>query len=248
MTPTVYLVTEANLGIGLEIVTQLASRPSSIIFACAHNPNSATALHKLAAVHPERVHIAKLTSGSAEDIATVIETIRKVVGRLDVVIAIANDELRTERLREHDDVDVVCLHRTLFLQILPLLRLRGGGRYKSSHTTKYEPPSSPPKFIVVSSSVAVNFLVRKVHSEHGDDGLVTFTVCPGPVNTDLLNFNRTKARSDTVDMPNYFDGAAQEHSVNGILRVLSLLRVVGTATRDTHGGRFFDYAGVCLPW
>ena len=106
-TPTVYLISGANRGIGafppyhfilaakrlthtpkgLGIVTALAARPDTIVFAGARNPSGATALANLAQAHPENVYTVQLTSGSRADNETAVKEIQRVVGRLDVVIA-----------------------------------------------------------------------------------------------------------------------------------------------------------------
>lgn len=48
----VYVIIGASKGIGLEIVTQLASRPSTIIYAGVRSPKSATQLNNLSNSNP----------------------------------------------------------------------------------------------------------------------------------------------------------------------------------------------------
>ena len=106
MSPTVYLLTGANRGIGeafvpfpisprpsndilpgLGLAKQIAARPDAIVFAGARNPAQATDLHALAIAHPERVHILNVISADRANNDAAIEEIRRVAGRLDVVIA-----------------------------------------------------------------------------------------------------------------------------------------------------------------
>ena len=103
--PTVYLVSGANRGIGMQsaasaaegahanalpglaIVTLLASRADAVVFAGARNPDGADKLHALAKAHPGRVHIVKLVSADRANNDAAVEEIKRTVGRLNVVIA-----------------------------------------------------------------------------------------------------------------------------------------------------------------
>ena len=77
----------AELLIGLELVTQLATRPDAIVFAGARDPARATNLQALAKSHPDRFHVVKLTSADKEDNIAAVEEVKRVAGRLHVVIA-----------------------------------------------------------------------------------------------------------------------------------------------------------------
>ena len=115
MPPTVYLVSGANRGIGtsypspsvlpsphhpplshshlislpigLSLVTLLAARPNTIVFAGAREPARATDLQALATAHPNRVYPVKLISADRASNIGAAEEIKKVAGKLDVVIA-----------------------------------------------------------------------------------------------------------------------------------------------------------------
>ncbi|KAL1724384.1 hypothetical protein EV715DRAFT_260240 [Schizophyllum commune] len=87
MSPTVYLLTGANRGIGLGLAKQIAARPDTIVFAGARNPDRATDLHALAAAHPGRVHVLKIVSADRASNAAAVKEVKRVAGRLDVVIA-----------------------------------------------------------------------------------------------------------------------------------------------------------------
>lgn len=89
-TPTVYLVSGANRGIGargLGLVTVLAERANTIVFAGARNPAAATKLHDLVEAHPGKVHVVKLVSANRRDNEAAIAEVKRLAGRLDVVIA-----------------------------------------------------------------------------------------------------------------------------------------------------------------
>jgi NAD(P)-dependent dehydrogenase (short-subunit alcohol dehydrogenase family) len=65
----------------------LAARPDTIVFAGAREPEAATELKALAKSHPGALHVVKLTSANEADNRAAVEEIKKVAGRLDVVIA-----------------------------------------------------------------------------------------------------------------------------------------------------------------
>ena len=103
--PTVYLISGANRGIGLltsfmlplsvthsyspglTLVTELAKRRDTIVFAGAREPTSATELNKLASAHPGKIHIVPLVSADKVNNLAAVQTIRETAGKLDVVIA-----------------------------------------------------------------------------------------------------------------------------------------------------------------
>lgn len=72
---------------GLGIVTALASRDDTIVFAGARNPPAATDLHALADKHPGKVHVVKLVSSDRAGNEDAVSQIKAIAGRLDVVIA-----------------------------------------------------------------------------------------------------------------------------------------------------------------
>ncbi|KAI4294027.1 NAD(P)-binding protein [Schizophyllum commune Loenen D] len=84
---TIYFVTGANRGIGLSIVTALSARHDAVVFTGARDPSRANDLSALARAHPDRVHVIKVVSADKENNEAAIEEVKRVTGRLDVVIA-----------------------------------------------------------------------------------------------------------------------------------------------------------------
>jgi NAD(P)-dependent dehydrogenase (short-subunit alcohol dehydrogenase family) len=160
--------------------------------------------------------------------------------------------------------------------------------------------SSPsPKFVVISSQAggieiggsmpisnlpyglskaAVNFLARKLHTDHASDGLselcddlmcnkvsshhiltsvVVFPICPGAVDTDM-----GKSQLPCILLliwPNLVFSAQEfrkrlEGNPGGFEfksvddTVKYLLQVVDNATRDGQGGKFMNFDGKVNPW
>ncbi|KAL1679595.1 hypothetical protein EV122DRAFT_209541 [Schizophyllum commune] len=247
MSPTVYLVTGANRGIGFAIVTALAARPDRVVFAGARDLSRADSLHALANAHPERVHVIKVVSADKEDNKTAIEEIKRVAGRLDVVIANAGIgdsyekalEVPTEQMVRHFEINTNG-PLVLFQAAYPLLR--------GSKTPKFVTISSALGSIALAgqmaldvyaygaSKAAVNWVMRKFHHDFPD--MVIFPISPGRVLTDMA---QAASKDDTPEqraMRAAFPAITPEESARGILEQVDI------ATRETHGGQFVDVEGL----
>ncbi|EJU05862.1 NADP-binding protein [Dacryopinax primogenitus] len=246
MSPTVYLVSGANRGIGLGLVTSLVARPDVVVFAGCRNPAGASDLTTLASKYPSKLHIVKLTSCDEVDNKAAVEEIRNVVGRLDVVISNAGIgnffgqalETPPEKMDEHFHVNVTGT-LVLFQATYALL--------------KASTPS--PKFVCISSmggtigsgarfpggllaygasKCALNYLAVKLYFEH--EGLICFPIHPGELKTDMSNFAKQHPLLDLMEaMP-------VDEGVKGILDVID------HATRKPDGLGFVSYDGTALPW
>ncbi|KAI5892428.1 NAD(P)-binding protein [Schizophyllum commune H4-8] len=247
MAPTVYLVSGASRGIGLAIVTQLSSRPDVIVFAGARDPARATNLQALAKSHPGRFHILELTSPDKANNIAAVEEIKRVAGRLDVVIANAGIgnafesalELRTEDMIRHFEVNTNGA-LVLFQATYPLL--------KESKTRKFVTVSSGLGSIALAgqmpvlmypygaSKAALNWVTRKLH--HDFPEFVIFPINPGAVLTEgaLAVNERAPGMKEMLEASPAPISA--EESARGTLEQIDL------ATRETHGGQFVDYTGL----
>lgn len=88
-----------------------------------------------------------------------------------------------------------------------------------------------------ASKAALNFLTVKAHTEH--ENLCAFVCSPGLVMTDMTN----KAMSHP-DLPR----PPEEYIVDVEESVAGMIKVISSATRATHGGKFIDYKGQTVPW
>ncbi|EJU05877.1 NADP-binding protein [Dacryopinax primogenitus] len=173
MSPTIYLVSGSNRGIGLGPVTQLAARPDTIVFAGVRDPGKATSLQALAAQHPKTFYVIPLISADEANNANAISQIQSITGRLDVVAL------------EHQRVNYIG-PLVLFKAAWPLLE-------KGEHP-KFGIISSLAGSIAVgagldsgllaygASKAAVNYLAGKIWQEHKN--LVVVPINPGGVATD----------------------------------------------------------------
>ncbi|KII92800.1 hypothetical protein PLICRDRAFT_134710 [Plicaturopsis crispa FD-325 SS-3] len=246
---TVYLISGASRGIGLGFVSALARRENAVVFAGARNPSSATQLQSLAKEFPSKVHVVKLTSGDKADNEAAVAEVKRVAGKLDVVIANAGIsdapgrvlKVSAEAMSRHFDVNVNGT-LVLFQAAYPLL--------KESPKPKFIPVSSgsgsitggpPMKMWVVAygaSKAALNFLAREIHVEHED--LICFPICPGPVKTDMAAPALAEAEG--------FEGASKFSWQTVDESVARLLKIIDNATRENEGGQFVNHTGGRHGW
>jgi len=248
-TPTVYLVSGANRGIGLAIVKALATQSGTIVFAGARTPNTAADLAELVDQYPGKVHILKLTSCDREDNDAAVKEIERVADRLDVVIANAGisayygPALTTpeDQMREHFNINVVGTH-VLFQATYPLLSA-------STSSPKFIPissgagsitlgPSFPAGILAYGTSKAAeNYLARKLHFEHPE--LICFPINPAAVLTDMA---KSAIEKDPVMKQALVTTVTPEESAT------LLLKLVDDSTRDKYGGKFLNYDGETIEW
>ncbi|EIN06094.1 NAD(P)-binding protein [Punctularia strigosozonata HHB-11173 SS5] len=249
MTPVVYLVSGSNRGIGFGLVKALSARENTVVFAGARDPEAAKDLNALAAERPGKLHLVKLISADARGNEEAVALIKERVGRLDVVIANAGmnqawgplHEASEEDLRKHFEINAIGPF-VLFKAALPLLKA-----------------SSPaPKFVMISSQgggiqfgaalpfplgpygiskAAGNYLARKLHHEHEEDGLIVFPICPGAADTNMST--RGAEHDERI-------GAIPVKTVDETARLL--LNVIDNATRENEGGQFMNFDGAKNPW
>lgn len=85
-------MTGANRGIGLGLVSAMAARPDSMVFAGTRTPEKAKDLIELARTHPN-VQIIPHTAGDGEGNIAAAKIIKGKAGHLDVVFANAGEHI-----------------------------------------------------------------------------------------------------------------------------------------------------------
>ncbi|KAL1702816.1 hypothetical protein EV121DRAFT_281595 [Schizophyllum commune] len=256
----VYLVSGSNRGIGLALVTHLASRSNTIVFAGARNPNVASDLHALVAKHPNRVHIVELKAGDVEGNKRAVEEIRKKAGQLDVVIANAGEWVKEdggsrkpvrekeadepllgvspESMREHYDVNVIGT-LVLFQAAYPLMKTSPTrkfiviGAHGGAITTGPEYGVMLGPYAVTKA--AVHYLAKKLQFENED--FVIFPILPGLVDTDMYHYAQSNS-----------EFLAKQPGVSAAECASGIMRVVDGATRENAGGKFLDAEGKVNEW
>ncbi|KAJ7644698.1 hypothetical protein FB45DRAFT_898486 [Roridomyces roridus] len=211
---TVYLVTGAGRGIGLGLVTALAARADTVVFAGARNPET-QALKALAAAHPN-LHPVKLTAGDQADNEAAIAEIQKIAGQLDVIIACAGIARQgflastpISEFREHYEVNTI--GPVMLFQIAKDLLLAS-------------PRPEGPIFALISS---ISGSIAMYHPiEH--PSLIAMAIHPGWVQTDMGNPGAAQAGLEKAPV-------TVGESVEGILS-----RVDG-ATKEKSSAKFWNF-------
>ncbi|EIN05948.1 NAD(P)-binding protein [Punctularia strigosozonata HHB-11173 SS5] len=247
MAPVVYLVSGANRGLGFGIVAALVARDNVVVFAGVRNPSSADALTNLGAKHPGKLHIVQLTSADKADNERAVAEITAKVGRLDAVIANAgilswvgpSVEAPVNEVARHFEVNAIG-PLVLFQATFPLLKA-------STASPKFAIISSLGGSITVGTEIpfgflpygmskaAVNYVAKKLHVEYANDGLVSFSIEPGPTMTDML----TALDGGSFVPPDILPPDEVGRRI---------AKLVEEATRENASGQFIEHTGKKIEW
>jgi NAD(P)-dependent dehydrogenase (short-subunit alcohol dehydrogenase family) len=250
-------ITGANRGIGFGLVEAYLSRPSITVVGIVRSQDSASSLQDASARIKlgtgSVLHIVQLKISETSGPDSIRETILAATSgpsHVDVLICSAGYsstmvqtvEVTAEDLRECFEVNTIA-PLLMFQAIWPLM------------INKEKNNSSPPKFVVITSSVgsigamepypggaygpskaAVNYIAKSLHVQMVDDGLISIALHPGWVQT---NMGRAAAKDWNFndDPP-----VTVEESVSGILKVID------GATRESVSGKFITQKGEEIPW
>ncbi|KAI0325661.1 NAD-P-binding protein [Cubamyces sp. BRFM 1775] len=236
--PTTWLVTGASRGIGYELVRQLVSSPDNLVVAACRSPEKAAALQALKGTSKGTLHIVQLDVGDFDSIRASFGQVEPILGGIGLDYLINNAGVAL--IDTPFDLDPEVLVNTfrinavgpaLVSQVyLPLIEKSNrkvilhvsstagsiGSIDLIGATGKY------PTYAM--SKAALNMLAVKQKGFRPD--LITITLCPGHVKTDMGGPN----------------GALEpEESVAGILKV-----VTGATSEDS--GKYLRYNGETIPW
>ncbi|KAK4691480.1 hypothetical protein P7C71_g5527, partial [Lecanoromycetidae sp. Uapishka_2] len=214
---TVILITGANRGIGLGLVSEYLLKPSHTVIAAVRDPHhpTALALSTLPKGHSSVLITVKLDSAIESDAASAVHTIATAhaITALDIVVAnagisrswpkVADADLAG--LREHFEINVLG-PLALFKATLPLLEKANAPKFvtmSSGAGSIGGMEMAPiPNSSYGPSKAALNYLTRKMHFEH--EWLIAFPIDPGWVQTEMGNtgarhFGMEKAYTSVED-------------------------------------------------
>lgn len=240
---TVYFVTGANRGIGLELVKQLAEKPSNIVYGTARDLASAHDLKKLASSHPNFKPL-EADVVDPETIANAANVVAKDHGYVDVLISNAGiadaffkikDIALADLTRQWDvnakgPVTVYQAFRPLVLKSqekkLVFVSTLGGsvGGFVQLPNPAYG-----------ASKAALNSLARAIAAESKDEGLKVLAIHPGVVSSDM-----------GTTFGNYVDFSKFGFPV--ITPVESAIKVIQEVEKFNETDKFLSYDGSTLPW
>lgn len=231
---SLFLVTGAGRGLGLEMTRQLLESGETV-FACPRHVNSAD-LDSLSAKHPKSLQVVPMDVTDGLSIREAVHRVSAHTDRLDVLINNAGvlhrgeptvDALDPERLVEAYRINAVGPLRVT-AAFLPLLQKGEGKRIVNVSTLmgSIEDDSSGGAYGYRMSKAALNIATKNLSIELAGDGFVVLAMHPGWV--------RTRLGGERA--PLEVEPAARD-----------LLRTALGAGPDRNGG-FFGPGGDRLPW
>ncbi|WWD17175.1 hypothetical protein CI109_101613 [Kwoniella shandongensis] len=243
---TVYLVTGANRGIGLALVTELSTKSTTIVYATVRDLASPDIRELLAlAGKNSNVRVVKLIAPSEEDSKALAKRIEEEVGHLDVVIANAAIdgqgkivEASIETFINAFQVNTIgpivlfrAVHSLLEKSKRPIFA--DISSISGSITNGYAPAEQAAYAI---SKAASNMFVKGISIEHPN--IIALALHPGLV--------KTRNTTHLLDMFGIKDlseigGITTDVSAKGVIKVIE-------ESDKSHTATFRDYKGDTVPW
>ena len=240
---TVYLVTGANRGIGLELVRQLSQLPNSAVVATVRDPSKAT---DLKALPGKNIDVVQISDEVEKDTKKVAEYVKQKYGKLDVVIANAGVFIfgsvmnaKLDDVRHHLTVNYVNVF-ILFQELYPLLKAAGHSKFigMSSMAGSIAAIEGLEPFEVAAygaSKAALNFFLKRAALESKADGIIVSPIHPGMVDSGPQTHEALEASGPEVV------AITPATSVKGMLEVID-----GLSIADEVVLRVYD--GSVIPW
>lgn len=228
------VVTGANRGIGLELVRQLARRGDEVE-ACARNPGEAHALQALAG---EKVRLHRLDVADDKSVSALAQTLSGAP--IDIVFNVAGvyggpgqsirqmaEDLLLADVAHTYQVNAIGALRVA-VALLP--NVRQGAVKKLVHVTSgmgsIDDNTSGGYYAYRMSKAALNMMSRSLAVDLKREGIASYVINPGWVQTDMGGRNAPTRVEDSVE---------------------AILREVDRATL-ADSGEFLDYKGGRLTW
>ncbi|OTB08283.1 hypothetical protein M426DRAFT_264909 [Hypoxylon sp. CI-4A] len=243
------LITGANRGLGRGLAEAYLSRPNHTVIGSVRDESSPTAA-SLKAIKPaagSRIILVQISNASKTDAEKAVETIKAAgIDSLDIVIANSGIAGKYSRLESVDMKDFEEFFEVntfgtmrLYLAVYPLLKAaadkKGPDAPKfigiSTIASKIQQVEENVPYLLGSygsSKAAVNYLVRRAYAEN--EWLNAFLLEPGVIQTEMGNYGAQYFGWPQAPVP-------VEDSVKG------LLKQIDGSTRESIGGKFYDYLG-----
>ncbi|KAH8779993.1 hypothetical protein F5883DRAFT_449343 [Diaporthe sp. PMI_573] len=246
MAPTTVLISGANRGLGRGLVERYLARDDHTVVAAVRDPNhpASKELADLPAGQNSRLVVVKIDSTVETDALRAVDGIQtQGINRLDLVIANAGMarsypkvlELKVAELQAHLAPNVFGVV-WLYQATLPLLRVSDQPKWVTMGSTAGSLGEQPPvpNAAYGPSKAAVHWVTKRINVE--EDALTAFVIHPGFVQTEMGNMGARLL----LGLEEAFIGV--DESCNGIVQLID------AATKDSHGGRFWDNEGKPLSW
>lgn len=246
MSSTRVLISGANRGLGKGLLKRYAAKENHIVIAANRDPEHPTsqALKDIPTGRGSRIVVVKLDASVESDAAAAVEKLTSTHGieNLDLVIANAGiaqtyptvSQLKGSDLVTHITTNVLGLV-WLFQATAPLLKKSANPKWVTmgSGVALLGQMIPVPNAAYAPTKTMAHWMTNKIDQE--EKWLSAFITTPGWVQTDLGNdsariFGYGQA-PDTIDK-----------SCDG------LVEVIDAATKETHGGKMWNYDGKQQSW
>ncbi|WVQ83392.1 hypothetical protein IAT38_005533 [Cryptococcus sp. DSM 104549] len=228
------LITGANRGIGLALSKIFLQQGWTVVAAVRD-------LAKLPKLEGKVIPV-KIDSASPTDALEAVEELKAKHGITHLDVALANAGIagsaalaKTVTADEIDELNRVNVRGPvlLFQAVLPLLKDGDKFAVISSIVGANSPVHYPGAAAYGATKAAVNFLTRSIHFE--EPALTVFSIHPGWVDTDMGN-----AAAQLLGLPSTSEKLSDTAP--------AIVKLVTSATRDTHGGYMWRYDGSKADW
>lgn len=231
------VITGANRGIGLELARQYIARPETRVYALCRKPDEASALHSLAKEAAGRVNIIHFEAADEAGIRRAAEAVANLTDRVDLLLnnAAINPPGKHQLL---ESITAETMLHTLHINtVAPLLvvqafadLLKRGSLPKvvnvSSEMGSLDDRDYGGHHAYCASKAALNMVTRGLAAELIEHGIVTISLDPGWVKTDM--------GGEDADL-------TPEESVRAMIRVID-----GLTRKDN--GAYLRWNGRTLGW
>lgn len=228
---SMYLITGANRGIGLELTRQVLAEGHQVLATC-RNPENADELKALAG--DGDLQVAQCDIGQPEDISRLVATVggkavdvlinnAGIYGPRDAVLG----NLSREPWREVMAIDLIA-PMMLTQALLPNIQAGNDKRiaFLSSKMGSIADNSSGGSYMYRTAKAALNQAIKSLAVDLQEQGIIALSLHPGWVRTEMGGPN------GLIDT---------ETSARGLLNVIS-----GATASDS--GEFIAYDGKRIPW
>lgn len=222
------LITGANRGIGLEFTRQYLDRGEKVFAAC-RNPKDAAALHGLQATHGDRLSILPMEMGDNTSIQSGCDLLYQQTDALDILINNAGIPFsdsweKSENLWTLDFEHVMDVFRVNAVGALILTQrcidlLKKGKDARIANISSWQGSIGEKNiefatcYAYSGSKAALNMFTRIMAQELAPFNILTVTINPGWVRTDMGGPNAFQGVEETVrDMLVLIDGLTPETS------------------------------------
>ncbi len=231
---TIALITGANRGIGLEMAKQLVAAGTKV-FATCRLPEQASALNDLATQNSSLVTVIQLDVINDMSVHAAAQAVAAETDHIDVLINNAGVNFRDNFEEFNSDEFLLSLNANgvgamrVVRQFIDLLRKADSAKVVNISSQLGSITAQRPNFgsyAYNSSKAVMNMITRHLSFDLEKDGIITISMHPGWVQTDMGGPNAA------VTPPN---------SAAGILKVTA-----GLTAEDN--GKFYIYNGEIHPW